>query len=909
MDQYTQAYQHLPPYAPQQPADPLPPSHFPGEVPDHTTLAGAVDSAQWQHYGAVYPDAHLATRPSPPFSLSGPPHQPSFAAGTPASSRAGGAATPYGVANYGVQPYAGPSFRNGGGIGRLAHSGFVEPVEGVLYGSYSLEAPLPSMQAPAAGPSVHPAAFPPSIPSIPPSAFPSFAFSSHPAQTYPARPSYPTFPSTVLPPPPPAAAPPSIPFPSPPPPFPLQTRGFDRQYSLDPALTPGYAPASLHLNEMLADLSTVEPQVHVSGGPAPSSSFPHYPFPPPLPAAPPPIVPTPSSTDQRVFSLANPPNPTRNPSDPFVPARPASPSSSAKPAATVLLVAAHRKKLGITDSATGRWTYTTSSPDAAASSSSTSLLALHPGTRFVTTQPLASTSSRPAAPRGKPFASLSLTCTSAGCSKPNLGRLMLRGGVVDQKGGADVDKYVARFECTTCRPLVIGDGSRGKNKGKGKAAAVSPPLASGAVGPESQLEAYYEAMLSGAVDRHLGLDLAEVDDRPPPAPPGKVVTGFVPFITEDGAGGGGAGDEDGKKKGVKKRAARALKEAAKDGVLVCDVCRRDVGSGSLTLSSSSSAVDATAEVICAHCDDRYLRCSDCGGGGNGKGVGRWRAKELFLDGRKTCVLPHGKPPPVSQIDFDVRPADSIPPKDLDELLDACAAFFLRGAASTAALPELMEGVAPMARNFREAENLGVDLWSCVEAAIRQQDDESTAPTTRPYIALYWTRTPSQSKRDKPAPASTPGRSDKVLSGMIIAEHDLSHGTLHILTALPFAVGDTGAQLGSQLLHTLSVQAQGDLAVMSEERRKAGQGAWPQLKVAWTLRPVKRDSRLISRNTRKGWIILDEFLQKFPDVDSRSFPPTRKVWFGAEHAFGWATYACRLDVAEGGDAAPGLVAAT
>lgn len=76
-------------------------------------------------------------------------------------------------------------------------------------------------------------------------------------------------------------------------------------------------------------------------------------------------------------------------------------------------------------------------------------------------------------------------------------------------------------------------------------------------------------------------------------------------------------------------------------LLTCDVCLRDVASGGIVANDSQSSADFAIEAICCRCAERYRRCSDCGGGGGNRiAVGKWRSKELFAAGRKTCELSH-----------------------------------------------------------------------------------------------------------------------------------------------------------------------------------------------------------------------------------------------------------------------------
>ena len=100
---------------------------------------------------------------------------------------------------------------------------------------------------------------------------------------------------------------------------------------------------------------------------------------------------------------------------------------------------------------------------------------------------------------------------------------------------------------------------------------------------------------------------------------------------------------------------------AVDRRVFCDVCQRLVASGQVKDASSAESVLSMAEIICPSCDGKYQRCTDvsgvishkcmvtasdvtkCGGGGGSRiGIGKWRMKQVFPPGRKTCSLSHNR---------------------------------------------------------------------------------------------------------------------------------------------------------------------------------------------------------------------------------------------------------------------------
>lgn len=91
----------------------------------------------------------------------------------------------------------------------------------------------------------------------------------------------------------------------------------------------------------------------------------------------------------------------------------------------------------------------------------------------------------------------------------------------------------------------------------------------------------------------------------------------------------------------RKRHNKRTDASSKNAVTACDVCLRDIAAGAISATDGRSRIDFHIEVVCSSCDDKYRRCSDCGGGGGLRlGVGKWRSKQLFRVDRKTCKLSH-----------------------------------------------------------------------------------------------------------------------------------------------------------------------------------------------------------------------------------------------------------------------------
>ncbi|ORY55962.1 hypothetical protein BCR35DRAFT_309938 [Leucosporidium creatinivorum] len=446
------------------------------------------------------------------------------------------------------------------------------------------------------------------------------------------------------------------------------------------------------------------------------------------------------------------------------------------------------------------------------------------------------------------------------CGVP-IAKLTLRGGGTPTSG-----RHEGTYYCPSCVPL-----------------PAPPPPQNPHLNAEEE-EASYADTLSAAVDRLEGISVEDSDPRPPPA--------------NRYSGGGQSLSGSTSKKRTK----------SDEESLQCDVCKREIATGALRLvgGHEGEKFECTVEVLCTHCEGRYLRCSDCGGGGGTRGVGRWRAKELFPEGRRTCQLSHVRMGTLNDMTYDVWPITSIPASQTATLIKLCRELYFSTLLSTLAVPDMMESHGAIARSYEEVMKQATDSWTVFEPLITE--DIEAARSTRRYIALRWTSPASRKSKYKgkkedgdspPPPASNMNqpptliREGKVLAGYILGECDLLLGSLHVALTMPTGSGES-YDAASRLMQSMFRHVQNDIASINFARQQQSLPPMPLLKQAWSLHMIKKDSRIMSRiETRRGFLPVDDYLAKYPDSSRTDFAPARPVFFPPELLKGWHVYVKRV----------------
>ncbi|EIM84224.1 uncharacterized protein STEHIDRAFT_123075 [Stereum hirsutum FP-91666 SS1] len=198
----------------------------------------------------------------------------------------------------------------------------------------------------------------------------------------------------------------------------------------------------------------------------------------------------------------------------------------------------------------------------------------------------------------------------------------------------------------------------------------------------------------------------------------------------------------GTRSGSRKR-ANELDDTEK--FVTCDVCTHVRGHGGLR-AKSREHIEFTAEFICLSCSEKYRRCTNCGGTSARGIVGKWRCKELFAGGRKTCSLSHAR---LGALDMElavwVIPQELQGAPELPALLECCEETWREHILGKLAVPEVLEHQSEM-RSYSDIEKFllvyefpGKTLFTT----------PTKSPNHRRYVSLHWAKTRTRRNKNKP----------------------------------------------------------------------------------------------------------------------------------------------------------------
>ncbi|BEJ15520.1 hypothetical protein CspHIS471_0501250 [Cutaneotrichosporon sp. HIS471] len=333
----------------------------------------------------------------------------------------------------------------------------------------------------------------------------------------------------------------------------------------------------------------------------------------------------------------------------------------------------------------------------------------------------------------------------------------------------------------------------------------------------------------------------------------------------------------------------------------CDVCQRVVCVGQVVGGPERQSLGNMTEIVCTSCDSKYQRCTDCGGGGGPRvGIGKWRLKQVFQVGRKTCSLSHnrlGDRP--REIGVHVTPSD-FTPEQLKEVVARCKTLWTEKTLSRLAVPEMLEIDLPPhitnpLRNYNDVENIVHRCWPSREAMIRAEGADPAR--FKRLLGLTWAHARSrrsvrtvdieeQYAHDQQADddnvstvlanvkrtnAVIPPGSE--LIGMWGGEWDMDSGSLLVSTLIPFE-GTDGEDHSALSVGELITKVQQLQQAMNEQRttEAAATGCKTELvrpcEHLWVVSggsmPLIRERMADILVRKRSFVHVEEYLTRHPD---------------------------------------------
>ncbi|WRT69293.1 uncharacterized protein IL334_006277 [Kwoniella shivajii] len=332
----------------------------------------------------------------------------------------------------------------------------------------------------------------------------------------------------------------------------------------------------------------------------------------------------------------------------------------------------------------------------------------------------------------------------------------------------------------------------------------------------------------------------------------------------------------------------------------CDVCQRILGSGQITGGREKESIGGIAEIVCMECDGKYQRCTDCGGGGGPRvGIGKWRMKQVFHPGRKTCSLNHTRlGDRTREIGVHVTPTD-FTPEQLKEVLTRCKALWNEKTLARLAVPEMLEvdlppGLANPLRDFGDVDDMVTRNWPSREAMIKANGLDPNR--FKRLLSLIWSHSkPRRSVRtvDLEEGWSRPEDNDDDLStvlahvkktnvvippgseliGMWGSEWDTQNGSLLISTFIPFEGADgedsTALSVGEMITKVQSLRQEINADRLSEARGKGEEpDLLPPVEHLWTVSggyiPLVRERFADILIRKRSFVHVEEYLTRHPE---------------------------------------------
>ncbi|KAI8590389.1 hypothetical protein BDZ88DRAFT_415129 [Geranomyces variabilis] len=217
------------------------------------------------------------------------------------------------------------------------------------------------------------------------------------------------------------------------------------------------------------------------------------------------------------------------------------------------------------------------------------------------------------------------------------------------------------------------------------------------------------------------------------------------------------------------------KQGNEQAVMACQACKRTIGLATAgdqpqvstqrnymghdtqnahhANSRSAAAVNLDIESVCVTCYAKYGFCSECGGGGTYR-TGKYRPRELFQAGRRTCSLSHvrvGRSHPV-RYTFEAWDLERMDPTLRNLRAEQVAHYFVETATKIVACAQVMEftvGVKTWEDVQRRRVGSREEIMALIDGTCHSEADGTPPP--RRYLGVAWMPVPGpRSKRAETA---------------------------------------------------------------------------------------------------------------------------------------------------------------
>ncbi|KAG8922524.1 hypothetical protein FRC00_007343, partial [Tulasnella sp. 408] len=298
------------------------------------------------------------------------------------------------------------------------------------------------------------------------------------------------------------------------------------------------------------------------------------------------------------------------------------------------------------------------------------------------------------------------------------------------------------------------------------------------------------------------------------------------------------------------------------------------------------------------------------------GVGKWRAKELFENGRKTCKLPHVRVGggelelSVWEVPWEVKDK-----KEFGTLMTSIKQLWTERVYARLAIPEVLEGgedpwppnangtgalrnSPPPERTFKDVEEVIARGWPAREQLLRSSPS-SSRDTHRRYLGLSWAK--SRARRERaagklPDPSKyAEGAQDvlmenvrrtnllvppaSTLVGMWIVDWDMQNRSVLLSTSAPFESSDAEDKniigVGELMTRVLQDYEQYKQANPTSPIR-APQHIWIATRSITALGNARMNDTL---TRRRGFVPVDEYIALHPGTERSLFQsvPDGHAW--------------------------------